>query len=405
MRKREIVLILALFIASLNLRPAITSVSPLLGAIRDGLGMSGASASLLTSIPVLCMGLFAPGAVKLSNRWGIERTIACAMLLIGAATIARLFVSSTLFLLFTAFCAGIGISVAGPLLSGFIKRHFPNAGAMVGVYSMAMVVGAALSSGLSVPLEDIMKGSWRGSLASWTALAVIALPLWWHLARRENRVQVSAITSARGRPPAPVQTRIPWRDKRAWLLTLFFGVVATLFYSITAWLAPAAESMGYDQASAGGVLTLFSLTQIPISLLLPLLISRWPKRLFWLLLCSGFELAGILLIVLSANPWIAAVPLGIGAGGLFPIVLMLPIDETPNAEAAGAWSALTLFGGYIIGSFGPLLVGWIHDLSGSFTEAFAGLAVLVGIMMIIQLMIGNKKEASGGIQGQRETVV
>lgn len=47
---RFVYLIAALFLACLNLRPVITSVSPLLRTIQDSLGMSGAEASLLTSL-------------------------------------------------------------------------------------------------------------------------------------------------------------------------------------------------------------------------------------------------------------------------------------------------------------------------------------------------------------------
>ncbi|WP_231507683.1 hypothetical protein [Bacillus sp. UNC41MFS5] len=73
--KKNVLLIIALFIASLNLRPAINSIAPLLGNMSADLGMSAAIASLLTSIPVLCMGIFSPVAVKAGGKWGIERVI------------------------------------------------------------------------------------------------------------------------------------------------------------------------------------------------------------------------------------------------------------------------------------------------------------------------------------------
>lgn len=380
-------LICALFLASLNLRPAISSISPLLETVRADLGMSGSSASLLTSIPVLCMGLFSPAAVKLSGRWGIERMLTLSMLMIGTGTVVRLFAGSSLLLLVTAFVAGVGIAIAGPLLSGFIKRHFASrASSMVGIYSMALVIGAALSAGLSVPFQHLMHGSWKGSLAVWALFALLAFPLWWRLARKEKQPpHVTRVT-------ASDSSRIPWGNKRAWLLTVFFGLMATIFYSITAWFAPAVESMGYDKAVAGGVLTLFTFIQIPVSLVLPFLTQRFPKRMYWLLGCALLELSGILLFILHGNPWFVAMLMGVGAGGLFPMALMLPLDETGNAEAASAWSAMNQSGGYIIGAFGPLLVGWVHDATGSFYVPFAGLAVTVVMMMVLQWKIGNKKQ-------------
>jgi len=385
-------LISALFVASLNLRPAISSISPLLESIRTELGMSGSTASLLTSIPVLCMGLFSPVAVKLSGRWGIERMIAFSILLIGVGTALRMAAGSSWLLLVTAFAAGVGIAIAGPLLSGFIKRHFASrALSIVGIYSMAMVLGAALSAGLSVPFQLAMGGSWKGSLALWALFALVALPIWLVLAKKEKPATPNAGAAA------SAQTRIPWGNRRAWLLTAFFGMMATMFYTITAWLAPAVESMGYDKTAAGGVLTLFTFIQIPVSLALPFLTQRFPKRMYWLLGCSLLELSGFVLFMLDGSPWMMAVLLGLGAGGLFPMALMLPLDETGNPESASAWSAMNQSGGYIIGSFGPLFVGWLHDVTGSFTEPFAALAGLVVIMMAIQWNIGNKKEpASAG---------
>ncbi|MDF2837925.1 MAG: transporter [Paenibacillus sp.] len=385
--RKSYLLLLALFLASLNLRPAITSIAPMLETIRETLGISGTTASLLTSIPVMCMGLFAPTAVLWSRRLGLERTILFAVLLIGGATAARFFAGTAFILLLSAFAAGVGIAVAGPLLSGFIKKHFAaKASSIVGIYSMALVLGATVSAGLSVPLQAAFGNSWQASSAAWAVFALAALPLWIHLAAKErrNRLTVAAL------PPAGI-ARLPLRDKRAWLLTCYFGLMAFEFYSITAWLSPTLESMGYDASFAAAMLTLFTFIQIPVSLLIPFLMSKFPKRLVWLLASASLELIGLVTLALSGNPWLAAVLLGLGAGGLFPIALMLPIEETPDAESASSWSAMNQSGGYVIGALGPVTVGYAHDLSGSFAPAFGGLAFLAVVMMVVQLRIGNRK--------------
>ncbi|WP_079911798.1 CynX/NimT family MFS transporter [Paenibacillus sp. 32352] len=380
-------LLCALFLASLNLRPAISSISPLLETIRNDLGMNGSVASLLTSIPVLCMGVFSPLAVKLSSRWGLERILTLSLIVIGLGTVLRFSSGSSALLLVTAFLSGLGIAICGPLLSGFIKKYFADrAASIVGIYSMALVLGAALSAGLSVPLQSVMHGSWKASLAIWALFAIIALPIWIQLSLREKR----AAGAAQG--VASNESRLPLRSKRAWLLTAFFGLMAWMFYSMTAWLAPAMVSLGYDKGFAGGMLTLFTVIQIPVSFFLPMLIARFPKRMYWLLGCALLELAGVILFITHANPWLIVILLGLGAGGLFPMALMLPIEETDSAEAASALSAMNQSGGYIVGSLGPLFVGWVHDKWGGFEQAFGGLAVLIVIMLVLQLNIGNKKK-------------
>jgi len=388
MKPRSTLLVIALFLASLNLRPVISSISPLLETIRNDLGVSASSASLLTSIPVLCMGIFSPIAVKLGIRHGIERILALALVLVGGATVIRWVTPSYPFLLMTSLVAGIGIAAAGPLLSGFIKRYFPSqVASMIGVYSVAMVTGAALSAALSVPFQNAFHGSWRSALGLWAILAVIALPAWWLFVLR--RAEPNLVPSS-----SPNNTgQLPWRNRRAWLLTVFFGMMATMFYSITAWLAPAVSSMGYSKIYAGNILTLFTLVQIPVTFLIPMLMNRFPNRLLWLIACSLFELAGLLLVISSGSPWVAAILLGIGSGGLFPLALMLPIDETSNAQEASSWSAMTQSVGYAIGALGPILVGWIQDMTHSMVFAFVGLAVICTAMIFLQLFIGSRKGA------------
>ncbi|KGP81319.1 MULTISPECIES: MFS transporter [unclassified Paenibacillus] len=381
-------IVLALILASLNLRPSITSISPLMSTIQSDLGINGITASLLTTLPVLCMGIFAPFSVKLSRRWGNEGAIVLALILIGVGTALRLFVGATPLMMFTSFLSGVGIALAGPLLSSFIKQYFPTrVAAMVGIYSTAMVVGASISVGLSVPLQNILGGSWKGSLALWALLALIALPIWVKLALSARKVRQSGQISAVNVEALPV------KNSRALILTLFFGLMAAIFYSLTAWLAPAIQSQGYTKETAGSIQTLFTLISLPSTLLIPMLVHRYQRRVFWLVGCALMELIGVLMLNLSVSPWLAAIPLGIGAGGLFPIALMLPIDETNNAQEASAWSAMTQSGGYILGALGPLGIGWLHDATGSFIQAFYGLAIIIVLQIIVQLAIGNKKSS------------
>lgn len=85
--------------------------------------------------------------------------------------------------------------------------------------------------------------------------------------------------------------------------------------------------------------------------------------------------------------------LGIGAGGLFPLALMLPIQEANNAGEANAWSAMTQSGGYTLGAIGPLIVGLLFDYSGNFVTAQWGLGVMIVLMVIVQCWIGNGAKA------------
>ncbi|MFH7820022.1 MFS transporter [Neobacillus thermocopriae] len=385
--KKNVLLIIALFIASLNLRPAINSIAPLLESIRSDLGMSAAVASLLTAIPVLCMGIFSPVAVKAGGKWGIERIIGLSLVIIGIGTVIRLFTNSVLFLVTTAFIAGIGIALIGPLLSGFIKQHFPNhVPSMVAVYTVALTLGAAFSSALSTTLENSFN-SWQISLAFWAIIAFVAAVIWWLFVNQQ--VKKSAHTATAG-----TKVQLPWGNGKAWILTLSFGLMAMLFYSITAWLPQIIEGMGYTKNYATIALTIFVAVQIPVSLVLPILLKRFPSRRLWLVVESILELVGLILLVLNVEPLVASALIGIGAGGLFSLNLLLPIDATDNAHEAASWSAMIQSAGYVIGALGPIILGWIHDATNSFVSAVFGMIVIVLIMSIFQFTATAKRRVN-----------
>nr|WP_253207702.1 MFS transporter [Bacillus sp. GG161] len=380
---KKIFYLAALFLAALNLRPIITSVASMMSMIQSDLGVSALTASLLTTLPVLCMGVFAPVATKLSRRFGLERTLFFSIFLITIATGLRGTSQTVTILLVTAFAGGVGISFAGPLLSSFIKKYFPKSPGIVSVYSISMTVGAALASGLTIPIYLRSEHNLPLALSCWAVLGVIALILWLGLARQNQQAD-----------HADVPLRLPLRNKKAIQFTLFFGFMSSMFYSLTAWISPIALDFGNSPQYAAMLLTIFTLIQIPVALLVPNIVNRLGKPKLFLILCSLSELIGLIFLLLPMPILPAVIFLGIGAGGLFPLALMLPIIETRTPEEAGTWSAMSQMGGYIMGGFGPFLIGLIFDISGHFQAAIVAMLVIVMLMIGVQLSmkLGKKRD-------------
>ncbi|QQX15769.1 MFS transporter [Bacillus altitudinis] len=380
---KKVFYLAALFLAALNLRPIITSVASMMSMIQSDLGVSALTASLLTTLPVLCMGVFAPVATKLSRRFGLERTLFFSIFLITIATGLRGTSQTVTILLMTAFAGGVGISFAGPLLSSFIKKYFPKSPGIVSVYSISMTVGAALASGLTIPIYLRSEHNLTLALACWAVLGVIALILWLGLARKNQQAD-----------HADVPLRLPLRNKKAIQFTLFFGFMSSMFYSLTAWISPIALNFGNSPQYAAMLLTIFTLIQIPVALLVPAIVNRLGKPKLFLILCSLSELIGLIFLLLPMPILPAVIFLGIGAGGLFPLALMLPIIETRTPEEAGTWSAMSQMGGYIMGGFGPFLIGLIFDISGHFQAAIVAMLAIVMLMIGVQLSmkLGKKRD-------------
>ncbi|NGY76055.1 MFS transporter (plasmid) [Bacillus megaterium] len=271
MVNRNKLFLFALIIAAFNLRPGLTSVSPVLHGITKDLGMSSTLASLLTSIPLLCFGFCSLFAGRLANRYQPEKMITFAITCIGIATFLRVFTNSSIYLLITALLIGAGIGVVSPLLSGFIKSHFPDkAASMIGIYSTSMVVGASISIGLTTLLQHWFNNSWKNGLAFWSILALLAIPLWL-MVIKQSRIPASNFSQKK-------KVSLPLKNKKAWLLTSFVGLVTLLFYCFAAWLPAIVEEKGWTSAFGGLVGTIAMIAQLPATLLLPSLLKSTTEQ-------------------------------------------------------------------------------------------------------------------------------
>lgn len=372
---RNTLFFFALILASFNLRPGITSVSPALQGIIADLGMSSTTASLLTSIPLICIGICSFFAGRLANRYQSERIITIFIAFIGLATFLRFFTNSPIYLLMTSLFIGAGIGIVSPLMSGFIKSYFPDKVAlMISMYSTSMVVGASIAIGFTTPLQHLFNNSWKIGLGFWCIFSLIAVPLWFMVIKHPHRIKDKTTSQSKA--------SLPIKNKQAWLLTCFVGIVIFLFYCFAAWLPTIVKEKGYDSDYAGFIGTLSMLTQLPATLLFPLLLKFIPSRRFWITFFTLSVIVGLALLSFTAiTPILASICLGIGSGGLISLTLLLPIDKTNSPIEASTWSAMTQAVGYMIGATGPFIIGLLYDLTGSLLPTMY-LLIVIGLIVI-----------------------
>lgn len=390
-KRNTVLMIFAIFAVAINMRPAITSIGPMLETIREQLSLSNAQVSLLTAVPVICMGIFATLAPILNRKFGLNRTMLVMIILIGIMTAVRGFVPGYQVLIGTAFIVGIAIAVMGPLLSSMIKQYFPDrAASIIGVYSFGMGVGSAASAGLTAVFFETTR-SYLFALSIWSVLALLGFVAW--MIAMKGKMEVRQLDSTFVKA-ARKKGRSPWKSRKAWLFLLFFGLQSSAFFSIITWLAPIATSAGMTLLQAGTLLSVMTTVQIFLNILLPLLMQRFPARKFWLLLML---IAGATAIVLfwtgiHSLMWVGAVIMGIPLGGLFPVALLLPLDETETAEEANSWTAMMQTGGFMMGGFLPLLIALVYDWTANHQYTFVIMMLLYVMMFILAFMIGDKKE-------------
>ena len=368
-RTGSLLLAIGIMLIAFNLRPVFASLSAVLPEVLSSTGLSTAAAGWLTTLPLLCLGLFASLAPKLARRFGAEPTLLLVLLFValgtglrGLATVPSLFAGTAL--------AGIGIAVGNVLLPGLVKRDFPaRAELMTGLYTMVLCAGAALAAGLTVPIERALTGTWPGALAIWSLPALLAAALWLPQATR----------AAHAPRTAPAVQGL-WRDPLAWQVTLFMGLQSAMAYCILGWLAPIMRARGMGATSAGLVVSATVMAQMVGCLVVPPLAARLRDQRGIAAALAGLAVVamlGLMFTPLSAA-WAWAMLQGFGQGGLFAVALLFIILRAPNPHTAAQLSAMAQGVGYVLAAFAPLLVGVLHDATGSFA-ATAPLFMLLGL--------------------------
>ncbi|GIZ11516.1 CynX/NimT family MFS transporter [Pseudomonas sp. NCCP-436] len=367
-------LLLALVLAAINLRPGITSLAPLIERIAAELSLSRSFISLTTALPVLCMGLLAPVAPRLAVRWGLERTIVLCLGLITLALLSRVAAHQSPVLIGSAIVMGAGIAVAGPLLSGFIKRYFASQmSRVVGWYSLGMAIGGASGSVLTGPATALFGDAWNLGLAVWALPALAGVLLW------------LALPSQTGNASEEEAGGLPWGEPRAWLVSAFFALQAGLFYAIATWVVARYHEAGLSMLRSNSLLSIIMLMGLPSSFVVPWLAQRFQARYVLLLACGLITTLGLSMVTFAPRllPEFWAVLLGFSLGGSFSLSLVLPLYEAGTPLAVSRWTAMMLFTGYGLGCLTPILTGLARDLSGSYRLPFA---VLTGMALLMMLM-------------------
>jgi len=358
-------LLAAVVLLGLNLRTVVASLPPLLDAIRADLGMSGTAAGLLTALPVLCFGAFAPVVPRLVRRVAIERLLAgcavvtaAALALRGAGAAAPLFAGTLL--------AGGAVAIAQAALPVLIRTGHPaRVGQLTGAFSMALPLGATLGAALAVPLEAAL-GSWQASLAVWSLLAAVAALAW---------LPRAAQTRVSGPIAQPLR-----RDGLAWAVSLYFAIQSMAFYVGLSWLPSILSDSGYSDESAGFLLALSALVSIVPAFLVPLLAARRAGQepiLVAIVALSAASVLGLIVAEGAAPLWM--VVLGLGQGGALGLALILPVLRGGVPAAVASLTAMMLSIGYLAAALGPWIAGALHDATG-------GWGATLGFLLAISLL-------------------
>ncbi|WP_369245615.1 CynX/NimT family MFS transporter [Streptomyces sp. R41] len=402
--------VVGIVLTALNLRPAITSLGALLEEVRDGLGMSGSVAGLLTSVPPLCFAVFGVMAPRLARRFGPGVVVCAGMVAITAGLAIRPYAGNTAGFLAASALALMGIAVSNVLMPVIVKRWFPDrVGSMTGLYSMALALGTSAAAAVTVPMTDALGGSWKSGLAVWAGLAAAAVVPWILLVRArgaesargtadrrtdgetgvaDRRAETGTGTPARQEPDGLRITR----SRTAWALAVFFGLQATAAYITMGWMAQIFRDAGVAAGTAGLLLAVTMVMGVPLAFVIPRLATRLPHQGPIVVALGACGLAGYagLYFAPAGGAWAWALLLGV-SNCAFPLALTMVGMRARTGAGVAKLSAFAQSTGYLLSIPGPLLVGVLYQHSGGWGLPLALMAGLMVPQIGVGILAGRNR--------------
>ncbi|MGH6981532.1 MAG: CynX/NimT family MFS transporter, partial [Stellaceae bacterium] len=367
-----------------NLRPAVSGVGPILAEIVHALGTDTIVAGILTTAPVICFGIVGPVTPGLAHRYGIERVILASLVALAFGTAIRALGGLDLLLVGMA-VAGLAIGVVNVLLPAVIKQDFPNRiGALTGLYTSALCIGAASSALATPPFERAVHGDWRAGLAIWALPAIVAAAIW---------VPQLAIRRPTNRRQAALRHEL-WRNALAWQVTLFITALTSLAYSIFAWGPTLLQDRGMSIDGSAEQLALCFGIQAFSGFFVPLWGARRKSQRGFAVVTAGMSAIGLFGWIFApldtASLW--SILCGIGQGGAFGLALALIGLRAGSAQSAARLSGMANTICYIAGGLaGPFAVGLVHQVTGGWAGVAALFLVMAGIGMAAGLGAGRPR--------------
>ncbi len=374
-------LLLTLALVALNLRAVLTAIPPLTLDIQQATGWNDTTIGLLTTLPVIVMGVAALIVPWLAQRIGRPQTVWIALAVLVLASAGRLAAGIPVVLFVTAFLGGLGIALASGLVPALVREKLPDAtGAATGLWTAAMFTGAALAAALTVPIA-LATGSWQWGLAVWALPAIIALVTW-------TLVEAPYRRRASDRADGAISVRaLPWRQPLAWSLTAYLAINSLVFYTALAWIAPSLDERGWTTEEGGLLFGLFTASQIVAALLMPWLVQRLPgRRMVW---AATVLVTSACLVSLAYTPGFLTVVVlflfGFTNAGGFTIGLSMLSEFSLDAPSAARLTAMAFAVTYLLAAIGPTLAGALLDTAGSWSLVYVVLAV-IGLLQLPALL-------------------
>lgn len=347
-------------------------------------GWSRTLLSSCMSFAFLVMGMLAYFGGRLSDRFGPRIVLAIAGVFGGSGYLLMSQITEAwhLFALFGLFI-GIGMATHDVVTLSTIARWFQKRrGIMSGVVKVGTAAGQIAIPPAAAYL--IATQGWRTALIVLGLCAIVLLLIAAFLMKSPpNDPNAGTTGSATGATFDEAR-----RTRSLWILcAIQFSFFPTLT-TIPLHIVVHGMDLGMTPGLAAILVSVLGAASVAGRLAIGGMADRISGRSS-LILCFIpliVSLAAFLVIDVTGLLFVAVAIYGFAHGGLFTI--MSPtVAEYFGLRAHGAIFGIILFFGTISGAAGPILTGWVFDVTASYALAFGGLATLAGAGLFLVMAL------------------
>lgn len=373
------------------------SIVVVMPAVQAEFGINRGGASLPYTLTMLGFALGNLVIGRAVDRHGVARVLAAASVVSGAGYLLAAASPSITLLALAQFVIGLGAAAFfGPLIADISLWFRRRRGIAVAIVASGNYLSGAI---WPVLLSGLLAGQgWR---AVYLSLAVIVagavLPLSQTLRRRLPDASLSVTAQATAFAPH----RTPFSPRLlVWLLAAAGIACCVAMAMPQVHIVAYCVDLGYGPAVGAEMLSLMLLGGVLSRLAFGLLADRL-GGVATALIGSVLQMLALILYIpydgLMAL-YIVSLVFGLAQGGIVPAYAIIVREYLPAREA-GARVGFVIMATILGMALGGWMSGWIHDMTGSYTLAFAnGIAwnlVNIAIILLIWLRSQPARVARG----------